>query len=262
MALVTTRAVLLRSYPYSESSQVLRFYTESHGAIGAMGRGVRAGTGKTGSSLDTFADGTLSVHMKPTRDLQTLKEFVASQPRRALGSDVRRFGGASVLAELVLRHALEEPSPPLFHALADGLDRLETASGDAVVPTVLQQGWRLVSTLGYRPILDACIECGSPLGDELARFDLAAGGLRCTRCSGAHGGPRLGPGARAQLEALLEHDEPPPLDRARSHLRLFSDFITHHLGLGRPLPSLQVLVDMVGDPSLAEPSPTAGGPRA
>jgi DNA repair protein RecO (recombination protein O) len=257
MSLVTTRAVLLRSHPYSETSQVLRFYTESLGSLGVMGRGVRAGSGRGGSALDTFAEGTLSVHVKSTLELQTLKEFIPMHPRRGLAADVRRFGGAAVLAELVLRHALEEASPALFDALSEGLDRLERASGEEVVPVVLQEAWRVVSALGYRPILDECVECGRPFGDELARFDLAAGGLRCARCAADRGGPRLGPGARAQLEALLEREPLPHLDRPRAHLRLLSDFVTYHVGVGRPLPSLQVLVDLLGDPSIASPPPLA-----
>jgi recombinational DNA repair protein (RecF pathway) len=226
-----------------------------------MGRGVRAGGGRSGSGLDTFAEGTLAVHVKPTRELQTLKEFVPLRPRRALAGDVRRFGGAAVLAELVLRHALEEPNPSLFDALSDGLDRIERATGEDVVPAVLQEAWRLVGALGYRPVLDECVECRSGLGEELARFDLAAGGLRCARCGVERGGPRLGPGARAQLEGLLEGELPPRLDRPRAHLRLLSDFVTYHIGAGRPLPSLQVLVELLGDPSLATAAlhPAPGG---
>ncbi len=251
MSLVTTRAVLLRSHPYSETSQVLRFYTESMGAVGVMGRGVRAGSGKGGNGLDSFAEGTLTLIVKSTRDLQTLKDFVPTRPRRALAADVRRFGGAAVLAELVLRHAGEEASPPLFDALSEGLDRLVASSGDAVVPTVLQEAWRLVGVLGYRPALDGCVACGSPLGDDLARFDLGAGGLRCLRCSPAHGGPRLGPRARAQLAALLDGEAPAVLERPRAHLRLLSDFVTWHVAGGRPLPSLQFLVDLMEPPSVA-----------
>jgi hypothetical protein len=49
-----------------------------------------------------------------------------------------------------------------------------------------------------------------------------------------------------QLERLIEGGEPPLLERPRAHLRLFSDFVTHHLGLGRPMPSVQVLIDLLG----------------
>ena len=246
MALVTTRAVLLRSFPYSETSRVLHFYTDSLGGVGVMGKGVRAGSGKAGTPLDSFAEGTLTLYMKPTRDLQTLREFAPTRPRRPLAADVRRFGGAAVLAELVLKHAGEEANPPLFEALSSALDRLTEVPADAVVPTLLREGWLLVSTLGYRPVVEACVECGGALGDELARFDFAAGGLRCARCAREQTGPRLGPGARAQLAALLEEDAAlPELDRPSAHLRLLSDFVTWHLSGGRPLASFEVLAGLL-----------------
>lgn len=256
MILVTTRAVLLRSFPYSETSQVLHFYTETLGGVGVMGRGVRAGTGKGRSGLDTFAEGHLSVHVKPTRELQTLTDFVLTRPRRALGTDVRRFGGAAVLAELVLRHAAEEANPALFEALSVGLDRLMAVPGDQVFPTLLQEAWGIVSELGYRPVIDACVACGFVPEDELVRFDFAAGGIRCERCSPARGGPRLGPGARAQLRALLVGGEVPALTRPRAHLRLLSDFVTYHVASGRPLPSLQVLDGLLADPAEGPSDPT------
>jgi DNA repair protein RecO (recombination protein O) len=246
MSLVTTRAVLLRSFPYSETSRVLHFYTDSHGGVGVMGKGVRSGGARSGTALESFAEGTLTMYVKPTRDLQTLREFAATRPRRPLAADVRRFGGAAVLAELVLKHAGEEANLPLFEALSGALDRLADAPTEGIVPTLLREGWQLVSTLGYRPVIDACVECGGSLGDEMAFFDFAGGGIRCARCSrdpsGAPPGPRLGPGARAQVAALLEPGGAlPALDRSRAHLRLLCDFVTWHLSAGRPLASFEVL---------------------
>ncbi len=253
MTLVTTRAVLLRSFPYSETSRVLRFYTDALGCVGVMGKGVRADGARSGSALESFVEGTLTVYMKPTRELQTLCEFAPTRERRMLAGDVRRFGGAAVLAELVMKHAGEEANPGLFEVLSRSLDRLAEVSREAVVATLLGEGWRLVAALGYRPMVEHCVECGAAPGGELALFDLAAGGIRCARCTlgptrEARGGvgPRLGPGARAQLAALLEEGaEPPPLDRPRAHLRLLSDFVTHHISAGRPLPSFAVLAELL-----------------
>jgi DNA repair protein RecO (recombination protein O) len=252
VSLVTTRAILLRSFPYSESSRVLRFYSDTLGSVGVMARGVRAGSGKTGSGLDTFAEGTLTLYVKPTRDLQTLRDFAPQRPRRELGADVRRFGGASVLCEIVLKHAGEEPNPSLYDALASGLDRLNEAPSDLVIPTLLREGWGLVATLGYRPVLEACVECGSAPGDAITRFDFAAGGIRCESCSRVESGPRLGPGARAQLVALLDGGALPALERPRAHLRLLADFVTYHLSDGRPLGSFDVLAGLMPDPPKTE----------
>jgi len=246
MGLVTTRAVLLRSFPYSETSRVLHFYTDTLGGVAVMGKGVRAGGGRSGTGLASFAEGSLTVYLKPTRDLQTLREFAPTRPRRPLATDVRRFGGAAVLAELVLKHAGEDANPTLFDALSGALDRLAEVPSHAIVATLLRDGWLLVSTLGYRPVVEACVECGAALGDEMARFDFAAGGIRCARCAHEHVGPRLGPGARAQLAALLgTGDAIPSLDRPRAHLRLLSDFVTWHLSAGRPLSSFEVLAGLL-----------------
>jgi recombinational DNA repair protein (RecF pathway) len=105
-----------------------------------------------------------------------------------------------------------------------------------------------VSTLGYRPVLEACVECGSPPGDAITRFDFAAGGIRCAACSRAESGPRLGPGARAQLVALLDDPRLPVLERPRAHLRLLADFVAYHVSDGRPLASFEVLAGMLPDP--------------
>ena len=247
MTLVSTRAVLLRSFPFGETSRVLHFYTESLGTVAAVGRGVRTGSGKGASGLATFVEGELTLHVKATRELHTLRDFAPTRPRRTLAADVRRFGGAAALAEVVLKHAGEEANPPLFDALSGALDRLAMVPSAAVVPTLLSDAWRLVSTLGYRPVVDHCVECGAMLGETMARFDFAAGGIRCGRCAGTRGGPRLGPGARAQLGALLDGGELPMLDRPRGHLRLLSDFVTYHLSGGTSLASFEVLASLLGD---------------
>jgi DNA repair protein RecO (recombination protein O) len=251
MTLVTTLAVLLRSFPYSETSRVLHFYTESLGVVGVMARGVRTGSSKSGSGLDVFAEGTLTLHVKSTRELQTLRDFAATRPRRALGNDVRRFGGASVLAEVVLKHAGEEANPSLFAALSAGLDRLSDASPDRMIATLLREGWCLISTLGYRPVVELCVECGSAPGDALTRFDFSAGGIRCAGCARVEAGPRLGPRARSQLAALLDNGDLPEVERPRAHLRLLGDFVAYHLSGGRPLSSLEVLATLLDDPAAA-----------
>lgn len=248
MGIVTTRAVLLRSFPYSETSRVLRFYTDALGTVGVMAKGLRAGGGRRGTSLESFTEGGLTIYVRPIRELQTLREFAPTRVRRKLAADLRRFGGGAVLGELVLKHAGEEANPRLFDVLSRALDRLCEVPAESVLPALLQEGWRLVSTLGYRPQVERCLECGVSPTDELVRFDLAGGGIRCGRCAPDPAGPRLGPRARAQLSALLDQSgpAPPTLERPVVHLRLLSDFVTYHLSGGRPLASFEVLTGLLG----------------
>lgn len=251
MSVVTTRGVLLRSHPYSESSRVLRFFTDDHGVVGVMARGIRRGN--RGSGMDLFGEVSLTLQLKPGRDLQTLREVSPVKPRRGLGGHPLRLACAGVLAELVLRHHGEEGSHPVFEALGGALDRLEGARDQEIPLTLLVEGWRLVSALGFHPQVDACVVCGDEITAEaVARFDHEAGGVRCPRCQEGMAGPRVGPGARVQLRALVSGHVPPELRRVRAHLQLLSDFITHHVSGNRPLEAFRVLAALLPAESGAE----------
>ncbi len=246
MPLVRTEGVLLRAHAFGDTSRVLRFYTRDLGLAGVMARGVRARGGRVGSGLSTFAEGELEVYVKPTRELHTFKDFSCTHPRSALAHAVLRFAAASTLAELVMSHAGEEPNELLFRALHDGLTAVEQADASLVPNACLSGLWGVVAALGYRPVLDRCVACGRPIEEaETARFDHAAGGVRCSTCGQERTGPRVGPVARAQISALLGGIPSEPVRRPRGHLALLSDFIAHHVA-GKRLGSVSFLSDLLG----------------
>lgn len=253
MAVVSTRAILLRSFPYGETSRILRFLTLELGLVGVVAKGVRTQGSKRGGGLETFSEGTLTLYHKESRGLQTFKDFAPLRSRRALGTDVLRFAGAGLLGELVLKHAGEEANPPLYQALGTALDRLEDAGPQELAWMCLSVAWGLVAVLGYRPVLEHCVACGRALGQaEMGRFDFAAGGLRCGTCGGSEGaGPRVGPGARDQLRSLLAGDPPGQLRLPGAHLRLLSDFVTYHISASGPLKTFRLLEGLL--PSGAHP---------
>ncbi|TFH66460.1 MAG: DNA repair protein RecO [Gemmatimonadales bacterium] len=246
MSLLTTPAILLRSYPYSETSQTLRFYTEAHGVVGAIARGVRKASGRWGGSLSTFSEGILNIQFRENRDLQTFRDYSPLKTRAGLAKDPLRLAGASVLGELILKHAESAGHPALFSDLGRGLDAMEGEEMDGLLTTLLVQLWSLIQGLGFGPLIHECVECGRAFqGDEMGRFDFPAGGLRCSSCPSDVGGPRLGPVARAQLKGLMDGEAPRELILPRAHLRLASDFITYHISGGTPLRSFAVLATLI-----------------
>lgn len=250
VGIVQTPAVALRSFPYGETSLVLRFYTEVRGVLGVLAKGARRRGSKGRGVPETFSGGVLTVYVKESRGLQTMKDFAVQKPRRGIGRDVVRLAGASVVGEILLRHAGEEGHPPLYRQLDGALDRVESVPSERLVPEILARGWSLVAALGYAPALTRCASCGDPLGeDEMGRFDFAAGGVRCRACAVDESGPRIGPGARAQLADLLRGREVDDLRRPRAHVHLLDDFVTYHLSEGRRLRSFRVLRDVLPAPS-------------
>ena len=245
---VRTRGVLLRAHAYSETSRVLRYFTEDHGLVAVMARGIRKRSAKGGASAGIFDEVQLEVHLRPGRDLQPLRDATLLRGRPGLGRVPIALAAASVLGEIVLRHHGEEPAPVVFAQLSEGLDRLAETPADLVPGVLLGEGWRLVAELGFHPQLTHCVVCGSLLGsDEMARVDFEQGGLRCSRdaCSANFSGPRVGPGARMQLRGFLQGVVPDPLEHDRAHLRLFSDFVAVHVVGGRPLEAFGVFAALL-----------------
>lgn len=196
MGLVTTRAVVLQTYRYSDTSKILRLMTRGHGPRSAIARGALRPKSRFGGVLEPFAEGEATLYVKEGRDLHTLSAFELIRERQALGSDLERFTGASVLCEMVMRLAPEHRDDRLWQALTEGLDALLEAPPGAGRAAALHRVWRLVGVLGFAPDLRRCLECGRGIPDgEGGRFDQAAGGLRCERCS-PHGRPLDAAGLR------------------------------------------------------------------
>lgn len=247
MSVVSTPAVLLRSFNYGETSRILRLYTKDLGLVSVMAKGVRRASARGQAGLDTFSRGELTAYVRQTRDLQTFKEFAVEEAGAGLGKDVLRFAGASVLAEIVLLHAGSDRNPRVFERLTQALRRIEAEPRPRIIGAVLAEGWTLVTALGYEPQIELCVQCGKGLGaSEVSRFDFSAGGVLCSDCALDHSGPRVGPGARQQLVTLLQGIVPDDLGKPRAHLRLLHDFVVYHISGTSPLKAFRVFGSLAG----------------
>lgn len=237
--IVTTRTIVLQTYPYSDTSKILRLMTLDHGPRSAIAKGARRPKSRFGGLIEPFAEGHATLYLKEGRDLHTLSDFDLIRERQGLGVDLLRFAGASVLCELVMRLAPEHRDDRLFGALVRGLDALIEADPGRAGAVALREIWRLVGVLGFAPELRRCAGCGRTVEDGAgARFDHAAGGLRCTACGGE--GVRLEGDELRTLRRLAGGDVPPEAASARQR-RLLTDFIRYHLAEGTRLRSLAFL---------------------
>jgi DNA repair protein RecO (recombination protein O) len=237
---LTTEAIVLHAFDYSETSRIVRLATREAGVQSALARGARRPRSRFGSALDLFAQGTAELHLKEGRDLQTLSAFDVSQSRADIGNDLGRFASASAVSELVLRFgALADVQPRLFDVLASALDEIATALAPDATEAGLAGAWRLVAELGFAPVLSTCSNCHTPVAtaDDLP-FHHSAGGVLCGRCARLHPGGRALPAIeRACLDAWSRAARVPTLEprAARAHQRLLREFLQEHLTDGRAL---------------------------
>ena len=240
MPVTATDAIVLQCFPYGETSRIVRLLTRDVGVHSAIAKGALRPRSRY-AVLEPFAEGVASIYIRTTRDLQTMGGFELTRSRQPLGRDLLRFGGASLLAELVLRTASEEEHAGLFDAVSAGLDQLMTCEDAAVEASVFAVTWHVVSLLGFTPELDACIVCGTVIPPERnATFDYAAGGVRCGPCAAGLPGRQIPAHARAALGAFTR-GEPTAVAVTEGHWRLLTRYLEHHLLEGTPLRSLQFL---------------------
>jgi len=250
MPLVTTESIVLQTFAYGDTSKILRLLTRTHGVRSAIAKGALRPKSRYGGILEPFSVGTAVLYLKDGRDLQTLGGFELIRSGQGLGRDLLRFGAASLLSELVLRSASEEPDPDLYDHFRSSLERIEAAPAEDVESTALAATWSLIGKLGFAPSFDVCIGCDRVLApDESARFDYTAGGVRCEECAGG-AGRVLPPHARDALVRFCG-GEAPKLERTAAHWALLSRFLTHHLLDGGTLRSLAFLSEAVDTASCA-----------
>lgn len=238
MGIVTTRAVVLQTYRYSDTSKILRLMTLEGGPCSALARGALRPKSRFGGLLELFAEGDVTLYMKEGRVLHALSAFELVRERRALGTDLGSYTAASVMCELVMRLAPEHRDDRLYRTLTDGLDALLEAEEADGRTAGLRHIWSLVATLGFQPELRACVACGRPIGEGRARFDFEAGGLRCLECTPS--GPTIEPTELASLRGLVE-GRPLEGPAAGPQGRWLSDFIRYHMAEGSQLRSLRFL---------------------
>ena len=249
-------SICLRTWDWSETSQVVCFLTRGQGLVRLVAKGTKRPKSKSGGQLDLLAEGDL-VFTAKNEGLGTLIEFSESQTRRLLRRDPRRLYGALLCLELAGETLAEhDPHPEVFDLLHNALARLDEP--DAPVAAVLAWFlWRLLRNIGLLGEMEACIGCGARLavGDDPIFFTSLQGGLVCGRCAGSvREKVRIDRVVHEGLEVLAAVEarrrRPLPEETARRVGRLLAYHVVQQLG--RPLKTARYVFE--DDPNVPQMS--------
>ena len=84
VAPVSTPALVLQTYPYGETSRILRLLTPALGLQSAIAKGVTRPRSHFCGVLEPFTTGHATLYLKHSRELQTLAAFELIHARQAL----------------------------------------------------------------------------------------------------------------------------------------------------------------------------------
>ena len=197
---------MLRSIRLGEADRVLHLYTEAHGRVGAVAKGVRKTMSRFGARLEPLSHVELVLH-RGRSELQTVTAAQLVRSHHDAREDYYRFSVGMIGAEAMLRlFSEEEANERAFGALTRFLDLLDDAPHAADRPTLDPLGLafqlKLLWLAGYLPHVTACAECGAER-EPLVGYSPRAGGAVCERCAPATEALALAPDGVVGIEALL-----------------------------------------------------------
>lgn len=127
-----TRAIVLHQIKYSDSGIVAQMYTSKYGRQSFIIKGVRnRKAGKHSILFQPMFILDLDIYYKPTREIQTIREFAVTFSPYGIFSDIRKSSVAIFLGE-VLTSVLREESPneELFCFLEDAIKWFDCTEKD------------------------------------------------------------------------------------------------------------------------------------
>lgn len=165
------RAICIRQWDWSETSQTVSLFTRGHGILRGLAKGARRERGSFSGGIELLAHGEIVAVTKPGRELQTLTQWTLLQIFRRPHDDLETNLYALSMAELV--HRFLPPDAPhegLFDAMLSSLETLE--EGERPAPEFLRFFFTLLRETGHEPR----VEVGAVPHARLA-FDPAEGGV-------------------------------------------------------------------------------------
>lgn len=216
-----TDAVVLRAVDYSDTSQVVTFWTLDAGRLTGIAKGAKRPRSAFGGPFDLFGLYRVLWREKPAGQLQLLTSADLLDAHAGLRAEPDAFTAAAWCAELLLGLTPEgQPVRPLYELLVETLSALG-GSGPGPDDRGLRSGWlpvlfrfeaQALTHLGHRPRVAVCARCGGALdGTRGILFSPLAGGALCRRCEREEAASlRVRPETLALLDRLAEPGVPAP----------------------------------------------------
>ncbi len=180
IGLYRAQGIVVRATRLGEADRIVTFYTQGHGKIRGVAKGVRKAKSRFGGRLDAFTHVDLQLYRgRSDLDIVTQADII-ERPRR-IRVDYASFCAASAVADAVDRTTPErERNVRVFLLLRSAIQALEDGADD---PSLIAYAFlaKLASMAGLHPTLPVCVDCGAP---HRVAFSHARGGAVCAACLG------------------------------------------------------------------------------
>jgi DNA repair protein RecO (recombination protein O) len=185
MAMLSDRAICLRHFEYSETSQIVLLFSRTRGLVKVIAKGAhrmnRAGEGKFGGGIDLLDEADALFTDYDDRELNTIAEWRVVTARAAMRRSLRSVYLGLFLAEL-LAELFEQfdPHASLYARLSWTLDQIGSRETEGVV---LAGVIDVLREAGVMPRIAFCSACDRPVLEQReVSINTEGGGVVCGNC--------------------------------------------------------------------------------
>jgi DNA repair protein RecO (recombination protein O) len=237
--IVKTHGIVLRYWPFSNTSRVVSWLTPDHGKIHTLIKGSLRPRSTFLGQYDLFYTCELLFYLRDRSDLYIARECTPLNTRNYLRSDYRAAALASYYTDLVYRSAPAGAGGPARNTL---LNRHRDGLQDGGIRPALLFWYelKLLEHLGFDPGFRECVRCHAAIHPQKPPhfFSYAQGGMLCPNCAQQNnsGTESIAPDVLASLLAW-QRTRSPQAVRAFRHTprqtrqigNALGSFIRHHL---------------------------------
>ncbi len=206
MAAEQTDAIVLRVFPWSETSCIASIFTRDFGKLSVLAKGARRPKSPFEAALDLLSICRVVFIPKSGDALDLLTEAKLMRRFRAGSRDLLRLYCGYYVAELLDRLTDKGDKQPELFELAE--DTLATLADPKLEPRAIVLRWELqmLRLVGHLPSWQLCAQCGQDVShEETTVFGLMASGVVCERCR--IGGRQLLPLPQPARQLLQQYSD-------------------------------------------------------
>ena len=169
MPVLSSEAVVLRTWPIHEADLIVSFFTRDYGRLKGIAKSALKSRRRFGGALEPMTLARAWFAERPGQELVRLDQLEILRSPLSRAVDAVRLAALSFYAE-VLDEALPEhdPQDAVYRLVVSVLEQTTTAESDLVQPWMPLTYFSLWITrlTGLLPDLVHCIVCGEPLHPE------------------------------------------------------------------------------------------------
>ncbi len=249
MSITKTEALVLKSIKFGDTSKIATLYSKNYGKIKVIAKGIRKPKSKLAGALQTFSYVQIVFYKKQTTEIYLLSQSEILHSYQLFTKDINRYVFASAAIELLDRLISgEESHPEIFELTLETFSFIERCPRKSLEKSFWVYALKLADLLGYRPKLNQCVVCGTPIPDGLVLFSPDKGGIVCKKCAQADQ-PCLrlskdSISAALKLQSIKTEELDTyniPKECLREISSLILNLLDYHAGKGKDLKSLEFL---------------------